>query len=227
MAQAAKRKLRIGETDDADSRHGPRGSMRRRVSAAPFEFCMLTTLGISTAVVAIAEIGDKTQLLAIILAATYRQPWTILAGIFTATLLNHTAAAALGYLLGAWLEGPTFRTLLGASFIIMAAWALIPDKEDGASTKDRGSVFLTTLVAFFLVEIGDKTQIATSLLAARFNDVALVAAGTTFGMMLANAPAVFLGDAITRVAPLQAIRIGAALLFAVIGIWIIAAAWWG
>lgn len=188
---------------------------------------MLTTLGISTAVVAIAEIGDKTQLLAIILAATYRQPLSILAGIFVATLLNHTAAAALGFMLGAWLEGPTFRTLLGLSFIIMAGWALIPDKEDGASSKDRGGVFLTTLVAFFLVEIGDKTQVATSLLAARFNDVALVATGTTFGMMLANAPAVFLGDAITRVAPLKAIRIGAALLFAVIGIWIIAAAWWG
>ena len=178
----------------------------------------------SIAVVAIAEIGDKTQLLAIVLAARFRKPLPIVLGILAATLLNHALAASFGYLVAQWLTGRTFQIVLGAAFLAMAAWALIPDKEDeGAAERSAGGVFLTTLVAFFLVEIGDKTQIATSLLAARFQSVALVTVGTTAGMMLANVPAVFLGEAVTRIVPMKVVRSAAAVIFAAIGLWIVVA----
>lgn len=177
---------------------------------------------ISTLVVAIAEIGDKTQLLAIVLAAKFRKPVPIILGILVATLLNHAAAATLGYFISQWLTGQTFQLVVGAAFIIMAGWALIPDKEDeGAAKRSTGGVFLTTLVAFFFVEIGDKTQIATSLLAARFHDIVLVTIGTTAGMMLANVPAVFLGEAVTKIVPLKYVRIIAAVIFALIGLWVV------
>ena len=178
---------------------------------------------ISTGVVAIAEIGDKTQLLALLLAARFRRPVPIVLGILCATLLNHAAAATLGVLLARWLSGETFQLIVGLAFLAMAAWALIPDKADEGATGGRGAggVFLTTLVAFFLVEIGDKTQIATTLLAARFEMVWAVTAGTTLGMMLANAPVVFLGDALLRRVSLKWVRIAAAAIFAVIGAWII------
>ena len=179
----------------------------------------------SAAVVAIAEIGDKTQLLAIMLAARFRRPVPIILGILAATILNHAAAAALGYFIAQWLSGPAFRIAVGAGFLAMAAWALVPDKDDdSAGSRSAHGVFLTTLVAFFLVEIGDKTQIATTLLAARFQNIALVAAGTTLGMMAANVPAVFLGEAATRIVPLRYVRIAAAVVFAVIGAWVLAAA---
>ena len=179
----------------------------------------------STAVVAIAEIGDKTQLLAIVLAARFRKPLPIVLGILAATLLNHALAAGFGYLVAQWLTGRTFQIVLGVAFIAMAAWALIPDKEDeGAAQRSAGGVFLTTLIAFFLVEIGDKTQIATSLLAAQFQSVALVTVGTTAGMMLANVPAVFLGEAVTRIVPMKVVRTTAAVVFAAIGLWIVIAA---
>lgn len=178
----------------------------------------------STAVVAIAEIGDKTQLLAIVLAARFRKPLPIVLGILVATILNHAVAASFGYLVAQWLTGQTFQIVLGVAFVAMAAWALIPDKEDeGAGERSSGGVFLTTLVAFFLVEIGDKTQIATSLLAARFQNVALVTLGTTLGMMLANVPAVFLGEAVTRIVPMKVVRSAAAVIFAAIGLWIVVA----
>ncbi len=186
---------------------------------------MLEAFGVSTGLVALAEIGDKTQLLAIVLAARFRAPVPILLGILAATLLNHGAAAALGFLVAQWLTGDFFRIGVGAAFIAMAAWALIPDKDDErAEQMNAGGVFLTTLAAFFLVEIGDKTQIATSLLAARYHDILTVTAGTTLGMMLANVPAVLLGAAVTRVVPLKYVRIGAALVFAAIGAWVIASA---
>ena len=185
----------------------------------------LEPLLVSTGVVAIAEIGDKTQLLAIVLAAKFRKPLPIILGILAATMLNHAAAATLGYLVAQWLSGRTFQIVVGAAFLAMAAWALIPDKdEEGAADRSRGGVFLTTLVAFFLVEIGDKTQIATSLLAARFHEIAMVTAGTTLGMMLANVPAVLLGEAATRVVPLHIVRIVAAAIFALIGAWVLLAA---
>ena len=186
----------------------------------PFE-----PLLVSTAVVAVAEIGDKTQLLAIVLAARFKKPVPIILGILAATLLNHALAASLGYFISAWLQGRSFQIIVGAAFVFMAAWALMPDMEDEAAGKvSGGGVFLTTLVAFFLVEIGDKTQIATSLLAARFHQIVLVTIGTTLGMMLANVPAVLLGEAATRVVPLKWVRIGAAIIFAAIGAWVLAAA---
>jgi len=179
---------------------------------------MLEPLGVSATVVALAEIGDKTQLLAIVLAAKYRKPIPILLGILVATLLNHAIAAWAGYAVAQWLTGQAFRIAVGASFIVMAGWALIPDKqEDETATRSRGGVFVTTLIAFFLVEIGDKTQIATSLLAARFQDIVMVTAGTTLGMMLANVPAVFVGEAATKIVPLRYVRMAAAVLFAIIG----------
>ena len=186
---------------------------------------MLEPLYISAGVVAIAEIGDKTQLLAIVLAARFRKPVPIILGILAATILNHAAAASLGFLIARWLTGQVFQIVVGVGFIAMAAWALIPDKEDeGALDRSRGGVFLTTLVAFFFVEIGDKTQIATSLLAARFHDIALVTAGTTLGMMAANVPAVLLGEAATRIVPLHYVRMAAAGIFALIGAWVLLAA---
>ena len=180
---------------------------------------------ISTGLVAVAEIGDKTQLLAIVLAAKYRKPLPIIAGILAATILNHSLAASLGYFVSRWLSGQIFQTAVGASFIAMAAWALVPDKEDDTVVdRSHGGVFLTTLVAFFIVEIGDKTQIATSLLAARFHEIALVTAGTTLGMMAANVPAVLLGEAATKVVPLNVVRTVAAGIFALIGVWVLLAA---
>ncbi|THD80694.1 MAG: TMEM165/GDT1 family protein [Phenylobacterium sp.] len=179
----------------------------------------------STAVVAIGEIGDKTQLLAIVLAAKFRKPWPIIAGVLGATILNHTLAATVGYLVSDWLSGRWFRVAVGAAFIAMAAWALIPDKEDeSAADRTHGGVFLTTLVSFFFVEIGDKTQIATSLLAARYHQIAMVAAGTTIGMLIADVPAIFLGEAVTRIVPLNVVRMVAAAIFGLIGVWVLLAA---
>ncbi|WP_293677083.1 TMEM165/GDT1 family protein [uncultured Phenylobacterium sp.] len=186
----------------------------------------MEALLISAGLVAIAEIGDKTQLLAIVLAARFRRPAPILLGILVATLLNHTLAAGLGVLIARFLSGPWFQTAVGAGFIAMALWALIPDKDDdNAGSRTAGGVFLTTLVTFFLVEIGDKTQIATTLLAARFDSIIVVAAGTTLGMMIANAPAVLLGEAATKVVPLRVVRIVAATIFGLIGAWVLLAAW--
>jgi putative Ca2+/H+ antiporter (TMEM165/GDT1 family) len=201
---------------------GARGHAHRRVDTAPGTV-HLEAFFISTGLVAIAEIGDKTQLLAIMLAARFRRPWPILAGILAATVLNHALAAALGMALSAWLSGPVFQTVVGVAFLAMAAWALIPDKADDDAKITRGGVFLATAVAFFLVEIGDKTQVATSLLAARFQDIVLVTAGTTAGMMLANAPAVFFGEAVTRLIPLRYVRWAAAVLFALLGSFVVLA----
>jgi putative Ca2+/H+ antiporter (TMEM165/GDT1 family) len=179
----------------------------------------------SVAVVAIAEIGDKTQLLAIVLAARFRKPIPIILGILAATLLNHAVAATFGYLIAQWLTGRTFQIVLGLAFIAMAAWALVPDKEDeGAKERSSRGILLTTLIAFFLVEIGDKTQIATSLLAAQFHNIVLVTIGTTIGMMLANVPAVLLGEAVTKIIPLKYVRIAAAFIFTAIGLWVVLAA---
>jgi putative Ca2+/H+ antiporter (TMEM165/GDT1 family) len=175
---------------------------------------------VSTFVVALAEIGDKTQLLAIVLATRFRKPWPIVAGIFVATIANHALAATAGFFLTDLLEGAWFRYAVALSFIAMAFWTLVPDKFDEKDeTRARAGVFLTTLVAFFVVEIGDKTQVATAALAARFHNIEMVTLGTTLGMMLANVPAVFLGEAATRVLPLKYVRIGAALIFFGLGLW--------
>ncbi len=179
---------------------------------------------VSTGLVAVAEIGDKTQLLAMMLAARYRKPVPIILGILLATILNHAGAAALGFVVAKWLSGPTFQILVAVGFVAMGLWALVPDKEDeDAGARTAGSVFFTTLVAFFLVEIGDKTQIATTLLAARFQTLILVTAGTTLGMMLANVPAVLLGEVATKVVPLKYVRIAAAVVFIALGLSVLAA----
>jgi len=180
---------------------------------------------VSTGLVAIAEIGDKTMLLALCLAATWRKPAPILAGILAATLLNHALAAGLGALVGAWLQGPWVKWVLGLSFLGFAAWALVPDRFDDGPPRERRSawaVFTATVVAFFLVEMGDKTQVATAALGARFPEaVAWVVAGTTLGMMIANAPAVLLGEAAATRLPMKWIRWTAALGFAATGVWVL------
>ena len=181
----------------------------------------MEALLVSTVVVALAEIGDKTQLLAILLATRFRKPWPIVAGIFLATIANHLLAALVGANAAAFLDARWFRYAVAASFVAMAIWTLIPDKiEDLEDKPRRFGAFLTTFVAFFIVEIGDKTQIATIALAARYQHVVMVAAGTTFGMMLANVPAVFLGNELVRRVPLATVRAITAGLFLAIGLWL-------
>jgi putative Ca2+/H+ antiporter (TMEM165/GDT1 family) len=180
---------------------------------------------ISTGLVAIAEIGDKTQLLALLLTLKFRRPWPILWGMLGATLVNHAGAGAIGHFLeGVLLDiaGPQMlRWGLAAGFALMAVWALIPDKieaeEDGIGRWRMGA-FLTTLVCFFLVEMGDKTQIATVALAARFPDLVSVVLGTTFGMVLANAPVIFFGNKLASKIPLKYVRWTAAACFAALAI---------
>lgn len=172
----------------------------------------------STAIVALAEMGDKTQLLAIVLAARFRKPVPITLGILVATLANHAIAAFAGAQAAAWLEGAWFQYLVALSFIAMGLWTLIPDKLDDDDQKPaRFGAFLTTLVCFFLIEIGDKTQVATIALGARYHEAVAVTAGTTLGMMLANVPAVFLGDALLKRVPIRLVHGVAAALFIVLG----------
>lgn len=177
----------------------------------------------SAVVVALAEIGDKTQLLAIVLATRFKRPVPIIAGIFFATIANHFLAALVGAQAAAWFSGVWFRYFVALSFIAMAVWTLVPDKldDEGEAKTGRYGAFLTTLVAFFLVEMGDKTQIATIALGARFHNVLEVMTGTTIGMLLANGPAVYLGDAITRRVSLTLVHRIAALLFLAIGLWLL------
>lgn len=174
---------------------------------------------ISTGIVALAEIGDKTQLLAFVLAAKFRKPVPIVAGILVATIANHGFAGALGSWLTSFASPEVLRWVLGLSFLGMAAWTLIPDTfdEDAARLGGRG-VFVTTLVAFFFAEMGDKTQIATVALAAQYRAFYSVVAGTTLGMMLANVPAVSLGERIAHRVPVKVVHVVAAGLFAVLGI---------
>jgi putative Ca2+/H+ antiporter (TMEM165/GDT1 family) len=177
---------------------------------------------VSAGVVALAEIGDKTQLLALLLATRYRRPWPIVCGILVATIANHTFASAVGVWLVNLVGVQTLHWILGLSFIAMAVWALIPDKApDEKSATSHYGVFLTTVVAFFLVEMGDKTQIATVALAAQFHMLIFVVLGTTVGMMLANVPVVFAGDALIRRVPLKAVRIVAALSFLALGTYVL------
>ncbi len=174
---------------------------------------------VSAGVVAVAEIGDKTQLLALLLSARFRKPVPVILGILAATLANHALAALAGMALASWLRGDVFQWVLGASFILMGLWALKPDtlEETERQRTTGASAFLVTLVAFFLVEIGDKTQIATMALAAKYQSLAWVTAGTTLGMMLANVPVVLVGEAAASRLPLRAIRIAAACIFMALG----------
>src|SRR3954463_16271011 len=147
---------------------------------------------VSTGLVALAEIGDKTQLLSLVLAARFRKPWPIVAGILAATLVKHAAAGALGAWITSLVGAQTMTKIVGVSFIAMALWALVPDKlDDAGPERSRGGVFLTTVTLFFIAEMGDKTQVATVMLAARYPSLAAVVMGTTLGMLLANVPVVF------------------------------------
>ena len=174
---------------------------------------------VSTGIVALAEIGDKTQLLAFILAAKFRRPVPIIIGILVATIANHGLAGALGAWITSLVAPGTLRWVLGVSFIGMAVWTLIPDKFDEDEAKlARFGVFGTTLIAFFLAEMGDKTQVATVALAAQYQAFVPVVVGTTFGMMIANVPAVLLGDRIADRMPVRLVHMIAAAIFAVLGV---------
>ncbi len=173
---------------------------------------------VSTGIVALAEIGDKTQLLAFVLAARYRRPWPIILGILVATIVNHALAGVVGTWITTWLGPITLRWVLGLSFLAMAIWILIPDQLDEAQQPaSRHGVFLTTLLAFFLAEMGDKTQIATVALAAQYQALFAVVAGTTLGMMIANVPAVLMGEGIARKMPVRLVHAIVAAMFALLG----------
>ena len=176
---------------------------------------------ISTGIVALAEMGDKTQLLSLLLAARFRRPWPIVLGILVATLANHALAGALGSWVTSVLGPQVLRWVLGLSFIAMAVWMLIPDKldEDEAPSATKGlGVFGATVIAFFLAEMGDKTQIATVALAAQYKAWFAVVAGTTLGMMLANAPVVWFGDKLVKKVPIRVVHMVSAAIFAVLGV---------
>ncbi len=180
----------------------------------------MESLLVSTGVVALAEIGDKTQLLAFLLAARFKKPWPIVLGILVATLANHGLAGALGSWVTTVLSQEVLRWVLGLSFVAMAVWMLIPDEieDDEAAVAQRLGVFGATVVTFFLAEMGDKTQIATVAMAARFPEPVMVVVGTTLGMMLTNAPAVFLGDRLAGKIPMKLVHGIAAAIFAVLGV---------
>ncbi|PWW43603.1 TMEM165/GDT1 family protein [Melaminivora alkalimesophila] len=180
----------------------------------------MEALFVSTGVVALAEIGDKTQLLAFILAARFKKPWPIIAGILCATLVNHGLAGALGAWITTAVPPEILRWILGASFLGMAVWTLIPDKieEEETQVAKRFGVFGATLVTFFLAEIGDKTQIATVAMAAHYASPLLVVVGTTLGMLLADVPAVFVGDKLAHRIPMKLVHSIAAAIFALLGV---------
>ena len=180
---------------------------------------MLDALLVSTGTVALAEIGDKTQLLALLLAARFRKPWPIIAGILVATLLNHALAAWIGQLAASWLTPQTLRWIVAASFIGIALWTLKPDKLDEDEKLPAHGAFIATTFAFFIAEIGDKTQVATVLLAAKYSSLWKVVSGTTIGMLLANVPVVALGSKFAAKLPLKAARITAAIVFMALGLW--------
>lgn len=180
---------------------------------------MLQALWVSTGTVALAEMGDKTQLLALLLAARFRKPWAIAAGILASTLVNHAISAWLGAELSGLLSPQVLRWIVAACFIGVALWTLVPDKLDDQEKLPAHGAFLATLIAFFLAEIGDKTQIATVLLGTRYTPLWQVICGTTVGMLVANLPVVWLGNRFAGRLPLKPLRICAALVFLGLGLW--------
>ncbi|RZA18827.1 MAG: TMEM165/GDT1 family protein [Lysobacteraceae bacterium] len=181
---------------------------------------MFDALLVSTGTVALAEIGDKTQLLALLLAARFRKPWLIIAGILVATVLNHALAAWVGQLAASWMTPQVLRWIVAASFIGIALWTLKPDKLDENERLPAHGAFIATVIAFFIAEIGDKTQVATVLLAAKYPSLLQVVVGTTAGMLLANVPVVALGSRFAQRLPLRAARIAAACVFLALGLWV-------
>jgi len=180
----------------------------------------MEAFAVSFGLVALAEMGDKTQLLALLLAARFRRPWPIIAGIFVATLANHLITAAVGLFLGFELNGPWLKWVIAASFFAIAVWAFFPDADDGKDDRSspRLGVFGATAIAFFLAEMGDRTQIATAVLAARYGTWLPVVAGTTLGMLAANLPVVLLGQELLRRVPVATLRWGAIALSVGLGI---------
>ena len=185
---------------------------------------MFDALLVSTGTVALAEIGDKTQLLALMLAARFRRPWPIVGGILLATVLNHALAGWLGALAASWLTPQVLRWIVAASFIAIALWTLKPDTLDENEKLPAHGAFLATTVAFFLAEIGDKTQVATVLLATKYSPLWQVVVGTTIGMLLANLPVVWLGHRFADKLPLKLARSLAAVVFFALALWV---AWRG
>ncbi|HEX3896192.1 MAG TPA: TMEM165/GDT1 family protein [Rudaea sp.] len=183
----------------------------------------MQTFFISILTVALAELGDKTQLLALILAAKYRRPWPIAAGILAATLINHALAGTIGAVIAKWLAPQTLQWIVAMSLLVIALWTLKPDKADEAEAEHgtNHSVFIATAISFFLAETGDKTQIATAVIAAEYHPLWQVIAGTTTGMLLADVPVIWLGSKFATRLPLRAIRYATALFFATMGIWIL------
>jgi putative Ca2+/H+ antiporter (TMEM165/GDT1 family) len=175
---------------------------------------------VSFGLVALAELGDKTQFIALMLASRFHRPLPILAGIFVAVLFNHLASAAVGYFIGVKLDGPWLKWIVAASFFAVALWAVLPEKEEGVSVRTgRFGVFGATVCAFFIAELGDKTEIATAALAARFGVLLPVVAATTLAMLAANLPAVLLGRQLARWMSLRTLRWGAVILSIALGIW--------
>jgi Ca2+/H+ antiporter, TMEM165/GDT1 family len=182
---------------------------------------------VSITTISVAEIGDRTQLLSLVLAARYRRPWPIIAGILCATLANHAAAGFVGVWFGALLKPRTLQIVVGISMVAMALWTLKPDKlDENAGATTAAGAFLATLSTFFIAEIGDKTQIATLALAAAYPNLVAVVAGTTAGMLLANVPVVFLGKAFADRLPIKTIHYGAAALFVILGLIFLGRALW-
>lgn len=183
----------------------------------------MQALLISLGAVALAEIGDKTQLLSLVLAAKFRKPWQICLGILIASLVSHAIAAELGAWLAHWMTPQVQRWLIGLSFLGVAVWALLPEKNEDVETVTRGNqgVVVATAIAFFIAELGDRTQIATAVLGAHYQPLWQVIAGSTAGMLIANVPVVLLGARFARRLPLRATRIGAAVLFILLGLWIL------
>lgn len=180
---------------------------------------MSSALLVSTGVIALAEIGDKTQLLAFLLATRFKKPIPIIIGITLATLINHSLAGVVGSWITANVDSSVLRWVLGASFIAMAVWTLIPDKieEEETQLATKLGVFGATFITFFLAEMGDKTQIATVAMSAHYNDVLMVVAGTTLGMLIADVPAVFAGDKLAEKIPMKLVHRIAAAMFAALG----------
>jgi putative Ca2+/H+ antiporter (TMEM165/GDT1 family) len=178
----------------------------------------LEALILSTVLVALAEMGDKTQLLSFVLAGRFKKPWPIIAGIFVATLANHFLAGSVGAWLASLVSEQTLRWIVAGAFFVFGVWALVPDKLEETRTYTARSVFVTTVVVFFLVEMGDKTQLATVALAARYEPLAAVVVGTTLGMLVANAPAVWLGERLAQKVNMKVMRWIAAGLFIVLGV---------
>jgi putative Ca2+/H+ antiporter (TMEM165/GDT1 family) len=222
MAAGGAERSAPGETNDIEPPPAGRVARCRWIRVLPGTGFSMEALLTSTLLVAVAEIGDKTQLLAIVLATRFRKPVPIVLGILVATLANHALAALVGHTAASLLESPAFQIGVALAFVAMGLWTLVPDKlDDDGEPRALGGVFVTTVVAFFLVEMGDKTQIATVALGAQFPSVWLVTVGTTLGMMIANVPAVLLGNALVQRISLKTVRIVAALCFVAAGLWML------